>query len=51
MGMTLIEPRGIRAVPVTLYPLPQAGEGNARCRAARDGVVLIASMRGALEWE
>jgi hypothetical protein len=50
MGMNFAASRS-RALTLTLCPLPQAGEGNVRCRAARDGFVLIASLRGALEWE
>jgi hypothetical protein len=36
-----------RTFPLTLCPLPQAGEGSGLGRAARDGFV----QWGALEWE
>jgi len=49
--MTLITGPAQRALSLTLSPLPQAGEGNVWSRAARDAVILIASMRGALKWE
>jgi len=49
MGMTIHEAGAWRALPLTLSPLPRAGEGNVRCRAARDG--LVSSKQGALEWK
>jgi hypothetical protein len=48
MGMISMERYAKRALSPTLCCLlPQAGEGNARSRAARDAVIFL----GALEWE
>jgi len=47
MGMIHMSGRVLRALPLTLCPLPHAGEGNSWSRAARDGLI----QWGALEWE
>ena len=38
MGMTILEAGAWRALPLTLCPLPRAGEGNVRWRGGRGGV-------------
>ncbi len=47
MGVMFTESCGGRTFPLTLCPLPQAGEGTGLGRAARDVFVKW----GALEWE
>ncbi len=51
MGVMFAERVFVYSLSPTLGPPPRAGEGSVWNRAAREAVVLMASMPGALGWE